>query len=186
MALHALDIALSQLGIREKTGRNDGIPAERYMRGDKLAWCMGLQLYCFDEADDPDVWDAGLGADEGRNSDYWKLRKCSTSFGYLYERGFTLGRNVLPAPNDLIFFFGRGGSDAGGTGGIDHVGIVNWVGARFGDELIHGMQPHSIQTVEGNLSNTVKEAEHLWPNPRIAGFARLCPTPTEYLGRPPL
>jgi hypothetical protein len=155
----ALEIAQREIGIHEATGKNDGIPAKKYMRGDKLAWCAGFVLYCFDESDSVDVWDAGLDGAEGDDSDYWKLRNVDTMEKFLKERGVWFGWNLPPEPGDIIFFADRGGSDPSKSG--RHVGIV---------ESFDGA---AIVTVEGNLGNAVKRGLHDCDSPRITGFARL-------------
>lgn len=157
--MHALEIAQKEIGIHEATGKNDGIPAKKYMRGDKLAWCAGFLLYCFDEASTIDIWDAGLDGEEGKDSDYWKLRKVETMELYLKERGVWFGWNLEPMPGDIVFFADRGGSDPSKSG--RHTGIV---------EAFDGT---TISTIEGNLGNAVKRAQHDWDSPRITGFARI-------------
>ena len=163
---HAIDIAISQLGVLEATGHNDGVPSERYMRGDNLAWCAGFALWCFESSDNIAIWDAGLGPDEGADSDYWKLRKVSTMKAYLDDRGLGLGGNIVPHRNDLVFFGDRGASDAGDG---SHVGIVEAVNPPTGGD----QEGWSITTIEGNLGNKVSRLTHQIPNSRIIGFARV-------------
>ena len=158
--IHAINVAITQLGIHEDTGKNDGIPAERYMRGDELAWCAGFVLYCFDESDDPDLWDVGLGPNEGKDSDYWKLRNVATMESYMKDRGVWLGWNVPPQRNDIIFFANRGRSDPGSG---RHVGIVE------------GLDGSTVRTIEGNVGNKVARLRHERSDDRITGFARIAP-----------
>jgi hypothetical protein len=139
------------------------------MRGDELAWCAGFVLFCFDEADDPDIWDAGIGVNGGKDSDYWKLRKVSTMKKCLNDRGLGIGRNVVPAANDIIFFGDHRRNAARGS----HVGIVEHVELDEGKWIIH--------TIEGNLSNKVKRARHVHGTSRIIGFARVIPTPALFV-----
>lgn len=182
---HALAIAITQLGVREATGRNDGIPAKRYMRGDQLAWCMGLQLYCFDKADSPDLWDVSLGPDAGSDSDYWKLRSCETAWQYLHDREVTIQRLVVPSPQDLVFFYERMDSDPTQPSHrrrISHVGMVEWSEPVPGQH-VQGHQIHKLHTIEGNVGDRVDRRVRQWPDRRIAGFARICPTPEAFLIR---
>lgn len=48
-------IYLSQVGVREKTGRNDGKDVEKYLKavnlGKGYAWCAAFVRWCFDQAD---------------------------------------------------------------------------------------------------------------------------------------
>lgn len=158
---HAIDVAQGELGIHEATGHNDGIPAEKYMRGDELAWCAGFVLWCFDESDDPDIWDAGLGPDQGKESDYWKLRKVSTMKAYLDERGLGLGWGVRPQRNDIVFFGSRQGSDAGEG---NHVGLVANVCLREDGTT-------KLTTIEGNYGNKV--AWVVRDTSDVVGYARI-------------
>lgn len=50
----ALEIALSQEGVREATGHNDGAPVEKYLKGVGLgkgySWCMAFVYWCATQA----------------------------------------------------------------------------------------------------------------------------------------
>lgn len=50
----ALEIALSQLFVREKSGHNDGVEVESYLHAVGLGkgnpWCLAFQYWCFDHA----------------------------------------------------------------------------------------------------------------------------------------
>lgn len=146
---HAIDLAATQLGIKEETGHNDGIPADRYMRGDELAWCAGFVLWCYDESDDPDIPEAP--------SDYWKLRNVDTMEKDLKRRGLWIGPSVIPAPNDLIFYRNRGSSDSGSG---RHVGIVERVSGGI------------AYTIEGNLGDEVRRSSEELDSDRITGYGR--------------
>ena len=149
--IHSIDIAETQVGVREKTGANDGIPSKRYMKGNKLAWCAGFQMYCNDESDDPDL------AENVR--DFWRFTNVEEFENNMKERGLWFGWNILPQRNDLIFFANRGRSDLGRG---RHMGIVEFVDGAW------------IHTIEGNLGNQVKRAKHKFVNNRITGYARIC------------
>lgn len=49
-----VDVYLSQIGVREKTGHNDGKDIEKYLRsvglGKGYAWCAAYVRWCFDSA----------------------------------------------------------------------------------------------------------------------------------------
>lgn len=54
--LVALEFCLRQLRVREKTGKNDGVEVEMYLRsiglGKGYAWCVAGQYWCEDQAAD--------------------------------------------------------------------------------------------------------------------------------------
>jgi hypothetical protein len=155
--IHAIDVARTQLDVVELTGRNDGIPAERYMRGDKLAWCAGFVLWCYDESDDPDIWDDFNPETVKDARRYWELRAVTTMMQWAHEMGVFVERNVLPAENDVIFYGNRSGSDRGYG---KHTGIVEKVDATH------------IHTIEGNLRDRVRRRRVRIGHKDIAGFAR--------------
>ena len=157
--IHAIDVAISQLGVHEETGDNDGIPAERYMRGDELAWCAGLLLFCFDESDNPPIWDDFDPDTVNDARRYWKLRAVQSMEDWLKEVGLWFGWRMKPQTNDIIFFASRGRSDAAAGG--RHVGIVESVSDTM------------VSTIEGNLGNEVKRAIHSLDDRRITGYGRV-------------
>jgi hypothetical protein len=103
--IHAVDVAESQVGITERTGANDGIPATRYMRGDELAWCAGFVLYCNECSDDPRI-----AVDD---KTYYRLRSVKAFREWAQEQpGCWIPRGTAqPQRNDLIVWDG-------------HIGIV--------------------------------------------------------------
>jgi hypothetical protein len=54
LALRALEVARTQLGVREATGHNDGAAVESYLRsvglGKGYAWCASFIYWCFNQA----------------------------------------------------------------------------------------------------------------------------------------
>lgn len=146
----AIDTAITQLGIAENSGHNDGVPAERYMRGDELAWCCGFVLYCNEHSDDPLI--------AKNQSTYYKCRTVTGFIAYMRERGVFWPRSArAPQANDIIFF-GKAFADVGVKG--NHVGIV---------EFLEGGRVH---TVEGNTSNKVARRSYLTSDGTILGYAR--------------
>jgi len=146
-----LALAMSQLGVTERTGKNDGTPAERYMDGDQLPWCAGFLLWCNRQSEDPKI---------GVPKDRWRLRSVAALEEWCREAGILLGPRVRPAPNDLIFFGDRGTSDAGPG---RHAGIVEKV-----------VRDRVIGTIEGNVTNSVRRVTHsLVEGGRVSGFARI-------------
>lgn len=122
-----LTVARGELGVREATGRNDGVPARRYMRGDRLPWCAGLCLYVLDQVGISDV-------------DYWFMRSVANFERYAEERGAWVHPSEIPVPADLFFLNGRSRSDPGRG---RHMGVVERV------DMGRGV----LTTIEGNVSN---------------------------------
>jgi hypothetical protein len=54
LALRALEVARTQLGVREATGHNDGAAVESYLRsvglGKGYAWCASFVYWCYSQA----------------------------------------------------------------------------------------------------------------------------------------
>lgn len=155
--IHAIDVAISQLGVYEETGNNDGVPAERYMRGDKLAWCAGFVLWCYDQSDDPDIWDDFDASTTNDARRYWRLRAVARMIEWAHKMKVFIEPNVHPFPNDVIFYGSRSGSDPGPG---SHVGIV-----RSFDGIW-------IQTVEGNLADKVRPRQVRHGRSDVLGYAR--------------
>ena len=149
------DVAETQLGIHEDTGHNDGVPADRYMRGDELAWCAGFVLWCYDISDVEDLATS--------TKDYYKMRNVQKFEDEMKRRGLWFGRRFhqYVRRDDVIFYRDRGSSDKGAG---RHVGIVTSEGCR---NLFS-----KIDSVEGNLGDAVKRATHKIDDDRITGFAR--------------
>ena len=143
-----VDIAVRELGVSEATGRNDGVPAQRYMEGDELPWCMGLVLKVCAWAATP------------LPGGYWKMRNVAYAEAECLNAGIWIGPRVIPDPGDVVFFATREGSDIGSG---RHAGLV---------ESVRG---HQIHTIEGNVSNRVARRVYAIGDPRITGFARPSP-----------
>lgn len=149
--IHIADVAESQVGIEEATGQNDGIPANRYMRGNKLAWCGGFVCYCSDNSDDPKL--------AGTVKKFWSWgTNVQRMEDKLKSVGMWMGWRVRPQRNDIIFFANRGRSDPGRG---RHVGIVT------------GVDETHVHTVEGNTGNAVKRASYKLTDKRITGYGRV-------------
>lgn len=152
--IQTIDVALSQLGVFEATGRNDGVPAKRYMRGDELAWCAGFVLWCNEHSDDPD-----MTPDDWT---YYHLRSVSSMIKHFRKLGCLVepSRGYTPQRNDIIFF-GKTASDVGVTG--SHVGIV---------EACDGAR---VFTVEGNTSNKVAKRSYPLHDKTIVAYGVIKP-----------
>lgn len=141
-----IDVAISQLGVREATGRNDGIPSERYQvnpywlpgrpldhRVRREPWCSQFVNWCFRASD----W---RPLDE--NEEEWWWMASALRMGRILSRR---GWNVPdPACNDIAVFSARGGSDRATGHGAGHAAIVE----RVVDGKLH--------TIDGNWRNAVR------------------------------
>lgn len=102
--IDAAAIAKAQLGVREKTGKNDGVPFERYaLPGeDPLAWCARAVRWVFTQ------WGHRLPGNP------WEIASCTNMQAALEAAGAWLGK-VKPQRNDILFVM---------LNGRLHVGIV--------------------------------------------------------------
>ena len=139
----ALAAARSQLGVREATGRNDGIPAQRYSNGRREPWCANFVAWSFRQA----------GKQLPGN------QRSLASVQYMEDQMKKAGRfhRGVPKPGDIIFFKNRGNSDRGGG---RHVGIV--------ERVANGR----VYTIEGNSSNAVRRRSYPLNHWRISGYGR--------------
>lgn len=150
----AIDIAVTQLGVHEATGKNDGIPANRYMGGDQLAWCAGFVLYCNEHSD----VDTRLAR---TMKDHYRMRSVTALMVDAKVRGWWFARGTKdPQRNDIIIF-GETASDVGVTG--SHTGIVETVTASM------------VSTIEGNTGNKVARRSYPLGARSILGYIRVPP-----------
>lgn len=121
-ARSVLDAARSQLGVREATGNNDGVPAQRYSNGQNVPWCANFVSWAFREAGHPLPGNqVAIGSCDTMAAE---LRRA----GRLYRKG-----EQTPQPGDVIFF--------GTPGDLTHVGIV---------ERVEGGRVYTIEGNSGN------------------------------------
>lgn len=146
-----IDVALSQLGVRELTNKNDGVPAERYAGGRQEPWCSHFVLWCFQMCGF--MFPGWVQPTPKRIN---PLAHVKTFHMRLTKEGYIVD-HVDAGENDIVIFNSRGDSDAG-TGW--HIGIVK--------EVVGGM----VHTVEGNSSNGVHERAYPLTDKRIVAFAR--------------
>lgn len=119
----AIKVAISQLGVRETTGNNDGVQVEKYLRsiglGKGYSWCMAFIYWCVSEA----------------------AVKCGVKYNPLVKTGGVLKqwqttvckRTKTPTANSIfIMDYGKG---------LGHTGFVE----RVEGDIIH--------TIEGNTNN---------------------------------
>lgn len=150
--IQGIDVALSQLGIAEATGKNDGIPAERYMRGDKLAWCAGFVLWCNANSDDENLATS--------TKEHYAMRSVTSMIEHCKRKGiFLSSQDTTPQRNDIVFF-GDTDSDVGVKG--SHVGIVE----SFDPTT------RKLTSIEGNYGNKVARVTQVIGKRKITGFAR--------------
>jgi hypothetical protein len=151
----AVDIAETQLGIKEATGQNDGIPAERYVRGEKLPWCASFVLYCNAQSDEEPC--------ARTNAEWFEMRAVANFEAEMIKRGWWIPPTSTPRRGDLVFFGSRGSSDQSLSG--RHMGMVE------------RLDSHLLQTIEGNVGNRVSRLVHdlsqFSVRARVTGFARI-------------
>lgn len=152
LGLRALDVARTQLGVREATGRNDGSQIAQYFEGAtrttngrELAtgwlpgwdWCAAFASWC--------GWRAGgLGESppHGRRIAVWELVKDARMLGR-FDEVAAWGRG--PRPGDLVIW--RRSGDPRLEGQTGHVSrCVSWDG-------------RTLWTIGGNEENRVREAD---------------------------
>ena len=174
--MKTVEIARTQIGVAEATGNNDGVPAERYNRGEKVPWCSSFILYCNDASTDRKIVKTPAA--------WWLLRSVQTLEDELRAAGWWFSQQalLLPASNDIVFFANRGGSDVGPHSGGRHVGIIDSVQASSKQLPLPGVAVSTsslpvLHTIEGNLGNAVATVRHDLKDPavraRITGYARI-------------
>lgn len=140
-----LDVARRELaaGVREASGRNDGVPASRYNDGEAKPWCASFVRFCFEQAG------ARLPG----------VRAMLPSVAYMEEALARAGARIQrPEPGAIVTFTSRVGSDAGRG---RHVGLVEAVAASG-----------EITTIEGNSGDRVARRTYPPKDSRIVAFFR--------------
>lgn len=141
----ALEYAQSQVGVREATGHNDGVPSERYADGEQIEWCAAFVRTCFEQAARP------------LPGNRWRIRACAEMLGQLQAFACEIAKPDA-APEDIVFFT-REHPGAGPTG---HVGIIETVEEHTG----------IITTIEGNRGNAVGRGRYLLTDRRVLAICR--------------
>jgi hypothetical protein len=145
-----IDYAISQIGVRELTDRNDGIPFERYaIRGEQpLAWCARFVRWAYESA--------GKQLPGNR----WEIASVGNLQHAFAQAGAWLGLTDDIRRGDLILLNERGLSDAAGNQGGRHIGIVEAVDAEH------------VYSIDGNWGNMVARVRRRRNAPDIWGYAR--------------
>jgi cell wall-associated NlpC family hydrolase len=138
-----LKVAKAEVGVQEKTGNNDGVPAKRYSAGRQEPWCANFVTWVHQKT--------GMPLPKGGSPSVQQMEDKMQAAGR-----WAAAKNHTPKPGDIIFFKTRVGSD--GKKGR-HVGIV---------ESVKGGKVH---TIEGNAKNKVAaDRSYLLSDNRIAGY----------------
>jgi hypothetical protein len=143
----ALSVAQSQIGVREATGNNDGIPAQRYSNGRREPWCANFISWAYRQAGHQ------LPGNQRSLASVQNMEDTMKRNGKWFGRG-----QGTPQPGDIIFFGNRGGSDRGPG---RHVGMVEKV------------ENGRVFTIEGNSSNSVRRRSYPLNASRITGYGRM-------------
>lgn len=104
--LNALRAAQSQVGVREASGCNDGLPSQRYSGGRNEAWCGNFVAWCFRQAGCP------LPGNQRSLASTQHMQSVMQREGRFHTG--------TPQPGDIVFF-------RDGNGQTCHVGIVESV-----------------------------------------------------------
>ncbi len=142
----ALAAAQSQVGVREASGNNDGLPSRRYAGGRREPWCADFVSWCFRQTGMP------LPGNQRSLASVQHMENQMKKAGKFIPSGA-----APPKPGDIIFFKNRGRSDRGGG---RHVGIV--------EKVVNG----KVYTIEGNSGNRVARRSYAVGNGRISGYGR--------------
>jgi len=149
-----LDVIRGELGVSEATGRNDGIPQERYSQGRKDPWCAHFVAWAFRQTGAPLPGDRPLSQNQNLAlGSVQHMEDQMRAAGTLVPGG----KDATPQPGDVIFFASRGRSDSGSG---RHVGIVEKV------------ENGRVHTIEGNSSNSVRRRSYPLDHYNIANYGR--------------
>src|SRR5690606_30729501 len=127
-AIHILQIAAAEIGVREATGRNDGKRVEEYLRytglGKGYAWCAAFVSWCYGQA----------GLPEPRNP--WSPALFPVIRTYC--KGIPSGCPTTIQPADIFGIYGQQAKR------INHVGLIKRLDGKY------------LVTIEGNSNNRVE------------------------------
>ena len=157
--IHTLDVMLSQLGVREATGNNDGVPAERYADGDEVMWCAAIVLWCNTYSQD-----AKIARD---TKERYTLRSVTALEAAMKERGWWLPPTTYTdaiKPNDLVLQAWTT-SDAGAPGGKRITGRQV--------AIVESVEGAALHCIGGNVDNQVKRVVRRWGSSTITGYVRI-------------
>lgn len=149
-----IDVAITQLGVREATNRNDGIPSKRYQvnpwwtkgrpekhRIRRVPWCSLFVLYCYRASD----W---FTIDQ-REEEWWWMASALRLGRILDKRGWRVPWQEA-VHGDIIILRDRGGSDVSTGSGSGHAAMVIDSLGREADGYPY------CSTIEGNLGHMVR------------------------------
>ena len=139
--MKVLEVAKSQIGVRELTGNNDGVAVEKYLKsvglGKGYAWCMSLVYWCCKES--------------------YPINPLVRTGGVLREWNETTLRKVTKPVVGSIFImdFGQGKGHTGFVTGINGTkittieGNTNVGGSRDGIGVF--ARERNINTIKGYI-----------------------------------
>lgn len=127
-----VDIATSQLGVREATGHNDGLPSLRYAQGRREPWCAHFVVWVLGQVE------VEVPGDRSRlaNVTYMQIQMAMHGRFYLSS----------PKPGDLIFL--RTGPHRRGR----HVGFITRVRGGY-ISTIEGNSSNAVKTRRYSIRN---------------------------------
>lgn len=157
----AVQIAQSQQGVRELSGRNDGAEIRKFLTGSSSAnysdpnantsgsaWCAGFASWSYKMAND------GKNAPWGYDLSVSSIRSKAQNAGFYssVEQSSLKGGSYAPKQGDLLVLKRNGAS---------HVAII--------DKIENGQ----IYTIEGNYKNSVSSVQRSITDREIDGFVRV-------------
>lgn len=161
------DVAISQIGVHEATGHNDGVPSERYQtdpfwtparpeseRVRQVAWCSLELEWCYRTSD----W----GSFCGTRGEWWSAANALNVGHMLDDRGWRVGIEDVQ-PSDIIIWERRLESDRKTGHGAGHAGMA----------VATTPIPLHVVTVEGNIGNAVKPMLRDLSLPGLFGVFRM-------------
>lgn len=153
----AVEVALREVGVREASGRNDGVPSTRYQQDPwdpsicrRVPWCSIFLLWVFDQVED--------GPRLYHTRKQW-YRFARVARLWEHWEGCAIREGLAPEPGDLLVMNARGQSDPSATGW--HIGITL---ASTSDRVV---------TIDGNWKNRVDLVSRPRADPRIVGYLRI-------------
>jgi hypothetical protein len=144
--------AQGELGVREATGRNDGVPAERYHYGRCEPWCGAFVRYLFEQCGQPVH---GSHSVKTRGLLSWVQYLEDTFKRHHHWRAVT--SDYEPRKGDVAFWTGRDQSDPGKG---RHCSIVESV----------DFEDRRLTVISGNWRDAVARHVVDWSPKHLTGF----------------
>ena len=149
----AIELAESQVGVREEGGSNDSHEIRKYKNGskDNLPWCGSFVSWCYGR---------GQGTDNAKTFGYdtstQGIRYSAERTGHYAKKS----SGYKPKVGDLMIIKYPAGANGESKGG--HVGIITKIN-----------NDGSFETIEGNYSNQVAKVHRSMQTAHLDGFVKM-------------